>query len=96
MQFPVNGLDLTSYVLSTKFSDKINYTYDLFAVSNHYGGISGGHYTAYGFNTLLNKWYDFNDSSVRSTDRDGVVSEAAYLLFYRRRDSEKCKMETIK
>ena len=38
--------------------------YDLYAVSNHYGGLGGGHYTAYGKNN--GKWYEFNDSSVRS------------------------------
>ncbi len=95
MQFPSLGLDLNSYVLSTKFNDKINYTYDLFAVSNHYGGISGGHYTAYAFNNLLNKWYEFNDSSVRVIDKENIVSEAAYLLFYRRRDADKCCLDKL-
>jgi len=60
--------------------------YDLYAVSNHYGGLHGGHYTAYGFNQQMNKWYSFNDSSVSSADHDDVVSQGAYLLFYRKRD----------
>ncbi len=89
-------LDLSSYILEAKFNDKINYIYDLFAVSNHFGGISGGHYTAFGFNNLLNKWYEFNDSSVRSADKDSIVSEGAYLLFYRRRDAEKSNMGMMK
>jgi ubiquitin carboxyl-terminal hydrolase 4/11/15 len=36
--------------------------YELYAVSNHYGGMGGGHYTAYAKNKDI--WYDFNDSSV--------------------------------
>jgi ubiquitin carboxyl-terminal hydrolase 4/11/15 len=34
----------------------------LFAVSNHYGGMGGGHYTAYAKNPMFNTWFDFNDS----------------------------------
>jgi len=33
--------------------------YDLFAVSNHYGQLLGGHYTAYAKNG--DTWYRFND-----------------------------------
>lgn len=63
--------------------------YDLYAVSNHFGGLHGGHYTAYGFNSHLGKWYEFNDSSVSSADERDVVTAGAYLLFYRRREVEK-------
>lgn len=59
-----------------------NYVYDLFAVSNHYGGLGSGHYTAYAKNN--NIWYDFNDSSVREL-RQSPVTDAAYVLFYRQR-----------
>lgn len=38
--------------------------YDLFAVSNHYGGLGGGHYTATCKNYKNSLWYDFNDSNV--------------------------------
>ena len=58
--------------------------YDLFAVSNHYGQLSAGHYTAMAMNR--GKWFHFNDHKVREcTDLDQIVSPAAYILFYARR-----------
>uniref|UniRef100_A0A671VQI5 Ubiquitin carboxyl-terminal hydrolase n=1 Tax=Sparus aurata TaxID=8175 RepID=A0A671VQI5_SPAAU len=64
------------------------YTYDLIAVSNHYGGMGGGHYTAYGKNKVDGKWYYFDDSSVSSATEDQIVTKAAYVLFYQRRDED--------
>ena len=58
--------------------------YDLYAISNHYGGLGGGHYTAYCKNG--GKWYDFNDSSVRSVSEGSIGGSGAYILFYKRRD----------
>jgi len=62
--------------------------YDLVTVSNHYGGMGGGHYTAYGKNRLDNKWYYFDDSSVTEAKESDIVTKAAYVLFYQRRSSE--------
>ncbi|GIY84997.1 ubiquitin carboxyl-terminal hydrolase 15 [Caerostris extrusa] len=62
-------------------------TYDLIAVANHYGGMGGGHYTAYGKNTGTGLWYYFDDSSVTQSSEENVVSKAAYVLVYMRRDS---------
>ncbi|CAK60583.1 unnamed protein product (macronuclear) [Paramecium tetraurelia] len=90
VQFP-HELNLNNFVLSKQAGDNLNYIYDLYGVDNHYGGLGGGHYTAYAFNSVLNKWIDYNDSNARTTSSN-VVSESAYLLFYRRRDSEKCQM----
>ncbi|GAA5986105.1 hypothetical protein JCM5350_004435 [Sporobolomyces pararoseus] len=59
--------------------------YDLYAVSNHFGGLGGGHYTAFAKNPENNQWYDFDDSRVTPIEPSRVVSSAAYLLFYRRR-----------
>ncbi len=42
VEFPLEGLDLSSFVLSKTDKPPI---YDLFAVSNHSGGLGGGHYT---------------------------------------------------
>ena len=60
--------------------------YDLYAVDNHFGGLGGGHYTAFAKNPLDGRWYNYDDSSVRPvSDPATVKSSAAYLLFYRRR-----------
>lgn len=61
--------------------------YDLYAVSQHSGSLSGGHYTAICQNALDLQWYNFNDSSVRATSVDRIVTPEAYVLFYRRRGS---------
>jgi len=45
-----------------------------------------GHYTAFGLNYLTNKWYDFDDSSVSVVDSDSIITNAAYNLFYIRKD----------
>ena len=58
--------------------------YDLYAVSNHYGGLGGGHYTAF-CHVEGQGWAHFNDSDVSPEDAAHVQSSAAYLLFYRRR-----------
>lgn len=62
--------------------------YDLYAVSNHYGGLGGGHYTAYCQMPDDNKWYSFDDIGVAEMELNGVKSPAAYVLFYRRRGAE--------
>jgi ubiquitin carboxyl-terminal hydrolase 4/11/15 len=59
--------------------------YDLYAVSNHFGSLNGGHYTAFCQNSLDKKWYEFDDSSVSSISASSAVTKAAYVLFYRRR-----------
>jgi ubiquitin carboxyl-terminal hydrolase 4/11/15 len=59
--------------------------YDLYAVSNHYGSMNFGHYTAYVKNPFTKAWYDCDDSRVGEVNPSRVVSEAAYVLFYRRR-----------
>lgn len=59
--------------------------YDLIGVSNHYGSLNGGHYTASCKNADTGKWHYFNDSSVSSCSKSKIVSPAAYLLFYRKR-----------
>jgi len=34
--------------------------YDLIAVDMHYGGLGGGHYTAYAQNFMNKTWYEYN------------------------------------
>lgn len=44
VDFPLEGLDLSDYVLSEE--DRQNCVYDLYAVSNHMGVMGGGHCTS--------------------------------------------------
>jgi len=86
IDYQMTGLDLRKY---TRASPEIagGGIYDLFAVSNHFGGLSGGHYTATCYNPVVNKWLYFNDSSVYATGEEDVCSSAGYVLFYRRVDT---------
>lgn len=59
--------------------------YDLYAVCNHMGTMSGGHYTAYCRNPTDGQWYLYDDTRVDKLPTDKVTSNAAYLLFYARR-----------
>ena len=59
--------------------------YDLYAVSNHMGGMGGGHYTAYALNSHNGKWYEFDDTRTQEVSAQDVVTPKAYVLFYCRR-----------
>jgi hypothetical protein len=83
IDFPLVGLDLTDKVMHWSEGDKP--IYDLYAVSNHYGGLGGGHYTAYCLNDD-GTWCHYDDSRITNVDPKEVVSQAAYVLYYRRRD----------
>eukprot|EP00591_Stephanopyxis_turris_P012985 CAMPEP_0195528164 /NCGR_PEP_ID=MMETSP0794_2-20130614/30200_1 /TAXON_ID=515487 /ORGANISM="Stephanopyxis turris, Strain CCMP 815" /LENGTH=1436 /DNA_ID=CAMNT_0040659245 /DNA_START=64 /DNA_END=4374 /DNA_ORIENTATION=- len=88
VDFPTTGLDLTEYVLHWNEGEEP--IYDCYAVSNHYGGLGGGHYTAYANNN--GQWCHFDDSRVtEGVDEEEVVSRAAYVLYYRRRDVQDCE-----
>jgi ubiquitin carboxyl-terminal hydrolase 4/11/15 len=65
VDFPTEGLDLTGKVGLTEDKDM---TYDLFAVDNHYGGLGGGHYTAFAKNFIDGTWYEYNGKSTHSTN----------------------------
>lgn len=57
VDFPTEGLSLEHKV---GMPEGKSLTYDLFAVDNHFGGLGGGHYTAYAQNFVDKKWYDYN------------------------------------
>ena len=85
VDFPIKGLDVRPYVTSLKDAKDPVY-YDLIGVSNHFGSLGGGHYTAACMNNISGDWHYFNDSSVSNASKTNIVSSAAYVLFYRRRD----------
>lgn len=61
VDFPIEGLDLSERVGLHEGKDLM---YDLFAVDNHYGGLGGGHYTAYAKNFFDGQWYEYNGRSL--------------------------------
>jgi hypothetical protein len=76
------------------FADHLHYQqkqydflYDLFAVCNHRGNMSNGHYTAYCKNPVTAKWFCYDDHLVSELDPSRVCTPDAYILFYRRRDT---------
>lgn len=46
VNFPVHNLDLSKYV-GHRESASSSLVYELYAISNHYGGLGGGHYSAF-------------------------------------------------
>nr|XP_061815786.1 ubiquitin carboxyl-terminal hydrolase 15-like isoform X2 [Nerophis lumbriciformis] len=86
VDFPLSNLDMSEFLINPNSGPCL---YDLIAVSNHYGGMGGGHYTAYAKNTDDGKWYNFDDSSVSPASEDQIVSKAGYVLFYQRQDTLK-------
>ena len=82
IDFPLNNLDMNKYII---VENNLNYIYDIFAVSEHYGSRYGGHYTAICKNYDGN-WYSYDDSNCSQASEKEVCSKSAYVLFYRRRD----------
>ncbi|CEO95488.1 USP domain-containing protein [Plasmodiophora brassicae] len=80
VDFPLQDLSLESFYSGSGAPA----VYDLVAVSNHYGNISGGHYTAFG-KVAPNAWAEFNDSRASTITLSSVKSPAAYVLFFKRR-----------
>ena len=82
VEFPLEDLNMGKYICGP---DKKYSKYDLFAVSQHYGGMGGGHYTAVCKN-IDGNWYEYDDSSCNITSSSNVCTNAAYVLFYRRKN----------
>lgn len=79
---PLEGLDMGSYVQHKQ--EGVSTIYDLFAVSNHMGSLSGGHYTAIARNFKTQQWFEFDDSTVSGSIPK--ITAHAYVLFFKRRD----------
>ncbi|GAA5999531.1 hypothetical protein JCM5350_000048 [Sporobolomyces pararoseus] len=87
VHYPLTGLDLTNFVPPPLMDQKSGsmpsggYQYDLFGVTNHYGNLSSGHYTAFVRNGR--EWFNIGDSKVTACDPNTVQSaKSAYILYY--------------
>lgn len=81
IDFPVDELNLSNYIAHK--NSQPCYHYSLYAVINHYGGLGGGHYTAF-VRHGHNQWYEFDDATVKPIRRDEIKTSAAYVLFYKK------------
>ena len=88
VDFP-DELDISGFLLGPKNK---SLKYQLYAVSEHMGGMGGGHYTAHCVvsepSQTTGKWYSFNDSNVSESNSAAAHNCYAYVLFYQRMDSE--------
>ena len=77
VDFPLKHLVMKEYA-----SESSNLSsYNLCAVSNHYGTLNSGHYTSYCKPSLENMWYKCDDKTI-SRLLTPVKTSAAYLLLY--------------
>ncbi|MEQ2205884.1 Ubiquitin carboxyl-terminal hydrolase 15, partial [Xenoophorus captivus] len=89
VDFPLRDLDMSEFLINPNAGPC---RYDLIAVSNHYGGMGGGHYTAYAKNKDDGKWYNFDDSSVSPASEDQTVDT---LKLYCGRTILECSVRVI-
>ncbi|XP_059622258.1 ubiquitin carboxyl-terminal hydrolase 8 [Phlebotomus argentipes] len=80
VKFPLENLDLSAYI--TRSEKRSRKMYQLYAVSNHFGTMDSGHYTAFCRNPDMGRWFNYDDDKVSAMDSRDVQSSAAYILFY--------------
>ncbi|PBK99872.1 cysteine proteinase [Armillaria gallica] len=100
VEFPLKDLDMTSRMPLPPHNEALlnggvvmspndprrqipPYKYDLYGVTNHTGNSSSGHYTA--LVRSSGRWYYCDDSSIKTVHDRDVVSQKAYVLFYKRK-----------
>lgn len=76
VSYPLAGLSLDAFLSpETLAGGAAGAAYDLYAVSNHYGNLTGGHYTAMARSLgagTPGDWYCFNDEVVNRVSDDQV------------------------
>lgn len=88
VQFPLEGLDMKTYVPEVDTIDGKPVIYDCFGVVNHMGGTGGGHYTAFCKHPKRKEWCVYDDARWQgSLNPAQVQTDSAYVVFYKIRDS---------
>ena len=77
IKYPIKNLNLRDY---TENPDEKNESYDLYAVINHHGKMTQGHYTC--SSKINGKWFLFNDDKFFQIN--SPINKDAYLLFYKK------------
>ena len=88
VDFPIEGLDLTSRVIETE--EGKTEIYDLFAVDDHWGGLGGGHYTAFAKNFVDSEWYEYNGKYSNKTVRSQLADVSRLICIEAERSIKSC------
>jgi len=88
VEFPLYNLDVSTFVTDHEYLTQmgIEQKYDLYAMINHYGSLSFGHYISIVKNFQDLKWYKYDDSTRTEIPEDQIQKDFAYILFYIRKD----------
>ncbi|EFA79836.1 peptidase C19 family protein [Heterostelium album PN500] len=80
-------LDLTAFTdQSSASTSRESHRYRLNGVVEHMGGMGGGHYVAHIYDDTTGQWYYVSDSTSRLSSLEQVMSNEAYVLFYKKLD----------
>ena len=79
IDFPIDNLDLTKYCVGY---DKKKSIFSLVGVCNHIGTLNSGHY--YSYCKQNDEWYNFDDTSVSKINKNDIITNNAYCLFYKK------------
>ena len=86
VNFPITGLDMKKYINYNY--EQFPMIYDLIAVAYQIGEADYGHYYAAVKNPMSDRWYKCDDHIIKEISVRDIVTNDAYILFYRRRGLE--------
>ena len=72
IDFPIVGLDVGDWLSGNASEEDARSLYDLYAVVNHHGTMSQGHYTAICRNSFDRKWRKFDDENFNELGGDDI------------------------
>jgi len=84
VSFPLTDLSLSHIASDACVTPEHLLRYDLYAVSNHTGSLSSGHYTAAcKLQTADGQaWFRFDDAAVSRISPKSIPAQDVYMLFY--------------
>lgn len=100
VDFPLSSLDMREHLADDVQTTTKETVYDLFAVTNHYGSMGFGHYTAFiagetNGRSEASSWYEVDDCRITPENPEKICSSAAYVLYYRKRQHSQLKPQKI-
>ena len=99
VHFPFSSADFSSYVFSSPGDNSVVQVpeYDLISCVCHFGGLHGGHYTAYSKHPTTHEWLHYNDQKTESINPESQTdtTKEAYILLYQRRENASSQLQPV-